>query len=679
MGRFTGFCLFGGIFLTLWFAIVLAATAAHAQPGRVPPDVAALVNAGRAKKLAASRTWQVLLHYRATAFGGWKSEAEGEGFFLAGRGGQTSPDAELEASIRALFAPAPTGVTPVALAPGVLAPGVEATAAPDMAHAQCRFPLRWQWLKAELAPHVGDAWDVPCPTFETWRQGMAAQAATLVYASAFINSPASMYGHTFFRLARATGEGNPLLDYVVNFAADVNTTNGLVYAVRGVSGGFRGLYYVHPYYMKVQEYSNMESRDLWEYDLSLTPTEVDRLVRHVWETRNTYFSYFFFTRNCSYQLLALLEVARPSLHLVDGFGARVVPVDTLRVVLAQAGLVTHRAPRSSLLSVLRARKADLSSQELTAAEVLSRAELSQPLPVAVLQGMPPARQAHVLDSSDDYLRYREGLEAEQTLPFKNRERRLLLARGRLGQPPQTMVVKPGVDAPEGGHATLRLGVGGGGSNQSGPYQTLAVRGALHDYLDPHGGYQPDAQLVMFNLALRFADQKRELGVQHFDLVDIVSAAPLERWVHSMSWKVWFGLDNARELDCDRSESGRKGWRCLYAGLVTGGGAAVRFGPGRRFLAMALAETDLGAGPAFAANKRYRVGGGGEGILLADAAARLRFLLNARIAYYAIGDRRTNLRTQIASSLTLAPRWELRAAVTTAGRWADAGLTLLGFF
>jgi hypothetical protein len=311
--------------------------------------------------------------------------------------------------------------------------------------------------------------------------------------------------------------------------------------------------------------------------------------------------------------------------------------------------------------------------------VLSRAELSEPLPVSVLQAVAPQKQARILDSADDYLRFREGLEAEQTLPFKNRERRLLLARGRLGQPPQTLVARPGVEAPEVGHATFRLGLGVGYAGQSGPSQTLSARGALHDYLDPPRGYQRDAQLAMFNLAVRFADQRRELALQHLDLVDIVSAAPLERWVHSMSWKVWFGVDNARELGCDRPDSDRQGWRCLYAGVVTGGGGAVRFGPQRRFLALALAETDLGAGPAFTTGRRYRVGLGGEGMLVGEASDRLRFLLDARAALYLLGDRRANLRSQVAMSLSLSHTWELRAAVTTAGTWAEAGLTLYAFF
>ena len=75
------------------------------------------------------------------------------------------------------------------------------------------------------------------------------------------------------------------------------------------TGGFPGRFYVMPYYVKVQEYSNIESRDLWEYELSLSPAQVQRLVMHAWETRTTEFDYLFLTRHCSYQLLTLLEVA----------------------------------------------------------------------------------------------------------------------------------------------------------------------------------------------------------------------------------------------------------------------------------------------------------------------------------------------------------------------------------
>ena len=71
--------------------------------------------------------------------------------------------------------------------------------------------------------------------------------------------------------------------------------------------------------MKVREYNDTEARDLWEYELNLSPDQVDWMVRHAWETGATWFDYFFFRENCSYHLLSLLELAEPSLHLRSRF------------------------------------------------------------------------------------------------------------------------------------------------------------------------------------------------------------------------------------------------------------------------------------------------------------------------------------------------------------------------
>ena len=637
-----------------------AEVAAGAREGAHAP--AALVQQARDKRLAESREWQVLLHYRPTLLGGWESQADGLGFFLAGKAGKTHPAAELEATLAAFFEPA-----------------VRDAMNPETMHPQCRFPARYVWLKHELTADASAPWaDQPCPLLDTWRTGISAEAATLVYATAYLNSPASMYGHTFLRLSRATGEGNPLLDYAVNFAADADTKNGLVYAVRGVGGGFPGRFYVVPYYVKVQEYSNMESRDLWEYELALTHDEVQRLVLHAWETRTTYFDYFFFDENCSYQLLTLLEAADPGLRLVDRFGGRVVPADTIRAVLDQPGLVRRLVSRPSLVSLMTERKARLDGREIHAAEDWARSPPEGAAPN--LGGVPVDRQAQVIDAAYDYLRYREGFKsAEPSDEFKKRERRMLLARGRLGVPPQEVVARAAVDAPERGHATLRLAVGAGFSEAGGAFETLAIRGAIHDFLDPSEGYPGNAQLEMGNVRARFDNRSRRLRLDRADLVNILSAAPIDRWVHSISWKAWLGVENARELGCERPESDRAGWRCLYAGGTVGGGFATRFGPGRRFLTFAFAETDVGVGPAFAAGHDFRAGAGGEGGFIGEAGSVWRFQLGARYIYYALGDTGPGLRTRVAQSFAIGNGLALRLAVDTANTYAEASTELVGYF
>ena len=73
------------------------------------------------------------------------------------------------------------------------------------------------------------------------------------------------------------------------------------------------MFHALPYFYKVREYNDYESRDLWEYDLNLSPRAVAMLVAHLWELGSTYFDYFYLSENCSYHSLAVLGVAEPSL------------------------------------------------------------------------------------------------------------------------------------------------------------------------------------------------------------------------------------------------------------------------------------------------------------------------------------------------------------------------------
>ena len=97
-------------------------------------------------------------------------------------------------------------------------------------------------------------------------------------------------------------------------------------------GGYPGLFALMPYREKLSEYRSLENRDLWEYQLDLTPEETGRMVEHVWELKQIQFDYFFFDENCSYRLLELLQVARPSLDLTSQFPLTAIPTDTVKAV-----------------------------------------------------------------------------------------------------------------------------------------------------------------------------------------------------------------------------------------------------------------------------------------------------------------------------------------------------------
>ena len=205
--------------------------------------------------------------------------------------------------------------------------------------AQCAFVARYHWLKEKLHFDERRLPPQPCERFTRWFNEFNAQSISVIFPTGFMNNPASMFGHTFLRIdAKGQTPQTRILDYTINYAAEVPPNAGPEYAIKGVFGGYPGHFSTIPYYLKVQEYRDIENRDIWEYRLDLTQEQVRRLLMHTWEMGNAYFDYFFFDENCSFHILSLIEAAEPSIHLIDHFPFYTIPVDTVRL-LAESGLV----------------------------------------------------------------------------------------------------------------------------------------------------------------------------------------------------------------------------------------------------------------------------------------------------------------------------------------------------
>ena len=110
-----------------------------------------------------------------------------------------------------------------------------------------------------------------CERFERWFADFEAQSITLIFPSAFLNNPASMFGHTLLRVdQRGQTDSTRILAYTINYAADVPPDAGMAYPIRGIFGWYSGYFSTIPYYLKVQEYRDIENRDIWEYRLNFT-------------------------------------------------------------------------------------------------------------------------------------------------------------------------------------------------------------------------------------------------------------------------------------------------------------------------------------------------------------------------------------------------------------------------
>src|SRR4051794_11114104 len=170
-----------------------------------------LIERARQLRLAERAEWRKLVHYVPNlALPGLHSQVDSRSFFNSPVGKQ-DPQAELEATLRSFFAQAPDGDD----------------------HPQCRFVARRAWLDAELA---FDARQVPrreCRRFQEWRTAIDASQLTLVFASAYVNNPASMYGHTLLRVDAANqDERTRLLAYAISFTVGTADTSGVLFVLR---------------------------------------------------------------------------------------------------------------------------------------------------------------------------------------------------------------------------------------------------------------------------------------------------------------------------------------------------------------------------------------------------------------------------------------------------------------
>jgi hypothetical protein len=279
----------------------------------------------RARQLELWRdiAWLRLLHYRSATFGGVSSDIDGGKFFLAGEG-QSNPRVELEATLRAIHRLPPK---------------------PADAHARCRFPARTHWL----AERLGFARDLPpmrCPKLESYEARLGPESVALVYAANSVDRPVSAFGHTFLVLRRRAERPGDAV--VVEFTADTDTANPFLYTFKGVFGMFPGRFKFGKLSDKLEDYLEEQKRDLWEYELALTRSELRRLTRHLWELSSARFAYYYATKNCSYGVLALLEAAAPRLELIEHTKFVVLPPDTVKTLFVEPHAVRsvrHRAVR----------------------------------------------------------------------------------------------------------------------------------------------------------------------------------------------------------------------------------------------------------------------------------------------------------------------------------------------
>jgi hypothetical protein len=496
-----------------WLSLV-AASLVSSVAGATPPE-AAIVTRARELGIARSREWRRLIHDRRGAWGGVASGVDGQEFFLAADG-KHDPEAELEATLDAFLRPVVAGN--------------------EDAHALCRFPARRRLLDEQL--HFDPAMHAPsCPALSRFVAALDAEAVAIVYSANYLNNPASAFGHTFLRIEKRRSPGAAQSpeerDFGIDFIATTDTNNPLLYAFKGLTGLFPGRFQFNSFATKVREYGNLEARDLWEYDLALTPGEVQLLALHLWELAATHIDYYYLTHNCSYEILAAVEAAVPRIDLVSHLKFVVLPKDAIRALLTVPGLVRGVEYRPSLRSRFRAQVSHLSAREKDTVERLTRDPWA-PIPGALSL----AETVTALDTAVFVVDAR--LAKPPNDPNLVTLRARLIARRELvspSQPAPTPLPAPADKAPDRGPGAMRFTLGSGATTQYGAgFATLGYRLALHDLADPPDGEPELSQLQFLDTRLRYDLGRRLLTLDRLTFAEIVALNPITRYEKALSWR-----------------------------------------------------------------------------------------------------------------------------------------------
>lgn len=482
--------------------------------------------------------WKKILFYVPTWFRGEVSLVDDDRFFIHPRG-KTHPELEIAETWKAF-----TEGTPA-----------------SRQEALCKYPARRKFLEASFQKVFEDTdpqnGSEVCKRYRVFSERVYSESVSLIFSSYFPGSPGSLFGHTLLKFKRkstAEGTANALLDFGLNHAAYPSTYNPILYPVMGIGGMFPGMLSMMPYYVKVQEYNNAESRDLWEYDLNLDRQEVAMMLASVFELSTHRIDYFYFDDNCSYLMLALMDVARPSLNLVSKFRAWVIPGDTVRVVAGIPSLVDkiHFRP-SNVRKYLNLENSLNDTERRSFNELMfgGRGQAAETQKVNPSQLNPDAMgalerqgQIRVLDTAIEYIDASERLTAsDKPAKWKNERDDLIKMRAELRTPSESLSVPvPEIEAPHTAYPPTRLSFGVVNSAQGQKRNSAALlfgwRPALHTLDNPIAGMGADLGVGFFNL--EFLMHGRSLSLREFTPLSI-EAIPLQRpHLRSVSWSMDIG-------------------------------------------------------------------------------------------------------------------------------------------
>lgn len=509
--------------------------------------------------LAQSQEWKNLLRYERALITPWKkhSAIRDKDFFFAEDGYKNSL-AELQATLIALNKPF--------------------SEFKDInKHPLCRFPARFQFLKTHTNKKTTDL--KLCTEYQRWNEGGQINSISIYFATGYFGNPASFFGHPLLKFNKKKDSASNFTDTSLNYGAMTPANeNPIFYVLKGLLGGYTASFTRHDFYYHNHNYLETEMRDLWEYRLNLTPTQVQQFVDRSWELLGKNHPYYFLADNCAYRMGQLLEeIFQTPIIFRNHF--YVIPIDLFD------GLASGKRPDGKALvsSIKRvpSRYSRLAKQYLALNSdgqkwVQEIIEDQSKLSLADFTNQEGSQRARILETLISYYTFRKLSEKGNA---KIEEKRIEMIRHRFkvkatsgfkslsyqeAKPPHESVSSFGIGLSQ-GHSELR-----------GSFQELTLRPALYDELNPSIARPNNTSLEVFKTTLRYTGDSLSLrSMDVFRISTIDSSSFRLPKTKNMSWKMQVGL-RSQSLSCTE---------CLVASVAGGVGTSISLASHWQFYAL----------------------------------------------------------------------------------------------
>lgn len=441
---------------------------------------------------------------------------------------------------------------------------------------KCMFPARFLYLQRK--GFVNGALD-DCQDYQKFLADVLPKAVTLLFTNAYMSNPSSLFGHTLFRID-TNRKGTQLLAHGANFGADTGDETGVLYALKGLWGGYYGTFGIKPYYDVINLYNNIENRDIWEYELNLSDDELELFTAHMWEMQRAKIRYYFLSRNCSYVLLLMLDAVRPELQISQKFEGYTVPLATLKAVNEVPGLVKNVNYRPSRQSKLKYRAQQMNARQYdTFIDIIHDNKID-------FTNLNEEEQADVLETAYQYVQYKYVDGDLELADYRKKSLKLLMARSKIANQRQYFdELKEGenpVDAHKAKQVALTFGNRNGES-----FQEISFKPVYNSLLDDSYGLLFGAEINLLDGKIRHYDSRNKWVLNELNLLSIKSLAGADAMFAPLSYDIKFGY---RELfDAKTGEDSGA------AVLETGVGQSYALGKHTLLYAMSVPNLAYGGG------------------------------------------------------------------------------------